>query len=229
MNLNLLAQEGTTEKVRLTHYEEVYIIGSESLHIRLITQLLQTYFANIGVEVLPKIDVKNCKESRCLILLNCQDFSEKEIISQLNELFSYRNDLPVLLMNADRNSPILDAAEMPNVRGIFESHCDHTTLVSGLNSVDQGNIWFPRLYADNLLKRLRLTPVNTDSRANLSKREQEILQLVSKGYTNDEIANNLYLSAHTIKTHLYRIYKKIGAKNRYQAMEWARQQAVVQA
>ena len=55
----------------------------------------------------------------------------------------------------------------------------------------------------------------------LSGREKEVLRFVAVGLGNDEIANKLNLSPHTVKTHLYHIYKKIGVTNRLQATLWA--------
>ncbi len=55
----------------------------------------------------------------------------------------------------------------------------------------------------------------------LTSRQTEILALVSVGATNDEIADKLYLSPHTVKTHLYNIFKKINVPNRLQAALWA--------
>jgi LuxR family maltose regulon positive regulatory protein len=51
----------------------------------------------------------------------------------------------------------------------------------------------------------------------LSKREIEVLQLISEGLTNQEIATRLYLSLHTVKVHARNIYGKLGVKNRTQA------------
>jgi LuxR family maltose regulon positive regulatory protein len=51
----------------------------------------------------------------------------------------------------------------------------------------------------------------------LSERELEVLQLIAEGLTNQEIADRLYLSLHTIKIHARNIYAKLGVKNRTQA------------
>ena len=51
----------------------------------------------------------------------------------------------------------------------------------------------------------------------LTEREDTILDLLSRGYSNREIAKRLYISTHTVKAHLESIYYKIGAKNRVQA------------
>lgn len=48
----------------------------------------------------------------------------------------------------------------------------------------------------------------------LSPREREILRLVAQGYTNAEIARLLVISENTVKTHLRRIMRKVGAANR---------------
>ncbi len=48
----------------------------------------------------------------------------------------------------------------------------------------------------------------------LSKRESEVLELMVKGMSNKEIADSLYLSIHTVKTHMQNIFKKFNAKNR---------------
>ena len=52
----------------------------------------------------------------------------------------------------------------------------------------------------------------------LSKREKQILQLVANGSTTKEVARDLGISPHTVKTHLERIFEKLGANDRAQAV-----------
>ena len=55
----------------------------------------------------------------------------------------------------------------------------------------------------------------------LSRRETEILQLVITGISNKDIAEKLFISIHTVKTHLYNIYKTLKIRNRVEAVAWA--------
>jgi LuxR family maltose regulon positive regulatory protein len=55
----------------------------------------------------------------------------------------------------------------------------------------------------------------------LSEREIEVLQLISEGLTNPEIAARLILSLYTVKTHTRNIYGKLGVNNRTQAVSKA--------
>jgi DNA-binding NarL/FixJ family response regulator len=55
----------------------------------------------------------------------------------------------------------------------------------------------------------------------LSEREREVLQLMAGGATNREIASRLFLSPHTVKDHTSTLYRKVGAKNRADAIQRA--------
>lgn len=54
--------------------------------------------------------------------------------------------------------------------------------------------------------------------ANISQREQEIIQLLVEGLSNKEIADSLFISQKTVKNHLYHIYRKLGINSRLQLM-----------
>jgi DNA-binding NarL/FixJ family response regulator len=58
----------------------------------------------------------------------------------------------------------------------------------------------------------------------LTRRQQQLIQLVSEGLTNKEIATRLYLSEQTVKNHLRRMLRKIGATDRLEAVEYCRAQ-----
>ena len=55
----------------------------------------------------------------------------------------------------------------------------------------------------------------------LTEREREVLDLVAGGATNREIAERLFLSPHTIKEHTSSLYRKLGARNRAEAVQKA--------
>ena len=57
--------------------------------------------------------------------------------------------------------------------------------------------------------------------SNLSTRERVIIGQVTKGYTNKEIANNLFISEPTVKSHLYNIFRKLEIQNRPQLVAFA--------
>jgi len=60
-----------------------------------------------------------------------------------------------------------------------------------------------------------------DDRLLLTQREIEILALVAVGARNEEVADELCISPHTVKSHLHNIFKKIDVPNRLQAALWA--------
>lgn len=62
--------------------------------------------------------------------------------------------------------------------------------------------------------------------SDLTPRELEILQLVLAGFTNEAIANEIYISRKTVEFHLGNIYAKIGVQTRVMAGIWAMQQGL---
>jgi LuxR family maltose regulon positive regulatory protein len=82
-------------------------------------------------------------------------------------------------------------------------------------------------YASTLLGMERLRGDNTSQERTepdlLTKREKEILRLIEKGYTNKEIAQELFLAVNTIKGYTRRIFTKLDAQNRAHALSRARE------
>ncbi|MCC5929143.1 MAG: response regulator transcription factor [Cyclobacteriaceae bacterium] len=63
---------------------------------------------------------------------------------------------------------------------------------------------------------------------NLTKREYEILQLITKGHSNADIASLLFLSLSTVKTHTSNLFVKMNVKRRTQAIEKAKRLQIVE-
>ncbi len=61
----------------------------------------------------------------------------------------------------------------------------------------------------------------------LTDREQEVLDLIARGSTNREIAGDLFLSPHTVKEHTSSLYRKLGARNRAEAVQKAQRLGLI--
>jgi LuxR family maltose regulon positive regulatory protein len=86
------------------------------------------------------------------------------------------------------------------------------------------------IFPDFISQLLERFPVSLESEGRkkgslvdpLSNREIEVLELMAKGHTNQEIAEELVLSLYTVKSHARNIYGKLGVKNRTEAVARAR-------
>lgn len=108
------------------------------------------------------------------------------------------------------------------VHGIFYNQESISQLPKGLRAILKGELWFSRNVLANLLrssKTIVSTKPGTDN--NLTHREKEILTQIVVGATNQEISEAFLISSHTVKSHIYSIYKKIRVNNRFQASLWA--------
>ncbi|WP_423895820.1 LuxR C-terminal-related transcriptional regulator [Candidatus Pelagadaptatus aseana] len=115
-------------------------------------------------------------------------------------------------------------AEWPHVEGIFYEGQSVEELSEGIAKVLKGQVQVPPELALQLLKTLRRAPRQnqiTPTLSRLSRREKQILVRIREGFSNLAIANMLFISEHTIKSHLYGAYRKIGVTTRLEASNWA--------
>ena len=61
----------------------------------------------------------------------------------------------------------------------------------------------------------------------ITPRELEVLQLIAEGLSNKEMAERLFVSENTLKTHTSRVFVKLGASRRTQAVQFAKSQGVI--
>ena len=99
---------------------------------------------------------------------------------------------------------------------------DHPALVAkAVRSVHGGDTWFGRssllLALRNMVGARAVAPKRADE-GRLTAREEEIFELIARGLTNKEVARELDISDHTVKTHLHRIYVKLRQSGRYKAL-----------
>jgi DNA-binding NarL/FixJ family response regulator len=141
----------------------------------------------------------------------------------------------VLTTYAD-DSSVLDALRA-GARSYLTKDADHTEIAQALHAAAGGlTVFDPRVH-DTLLAATAAAPGPGPAPAaagpqtaaapptappdGLTQRELEILRLIAQGMTNPEIAAQLYLSNHTIKTHISRIFAKTGSRDRAAAIGYA--------
>jgi DNA-binding NarL/FixJ family response regulator len=115
-------------------------------------------------------------------------------------------------------------------RSYLTKDADRTDIARALHAAAGGlTVFDPRVHATLMAAAAEPQPTAAAEPAReaaalpdgLTQREAEILALIAQGLTNPEIASRLYLSGHTIKTHINRIFAKTGSRDRAAAINYA--------
>ena len=153
-----------------------------------------------------------------LISATLQDslWSGLAVLPQLRE--QYPNVRLILMIDHPEQDLVVEAFRA-GAKGIFtcyESQFD--ALCKCITCVHDGQVWANAQQMNSVIDALVQVPnirlVNAKGASLLSKREEEVVRLVAEGLSNHDIAQQLHLSDHTVKNHLFRIFEKLGISNR---------------
>ncbi|GIU02091.1 response regulator transcription factor [Shewanella algidipiscicola] len=137
--------------------------------------------------------------------------------STLIHLRTHFPELPVAVISAHEDAMTISRAVHYGSAGFIPKSASMETLAEALTTVLYGDIWLP----DNI----ELQQINEDATdqmaaklADLTPQQYKVLQMFAEGLLNKQIAYDLGVSEATIKAHATAIFRKLGVRNRTQAV-----------
>jgi LuxR family transcriptional regulator, positive regulator of biofilm formation len=209
--------------------KQLIVIGKDSLNNSLLASYIEKYTTYptsvIDFTKQPSINQeKFC--SADLILIDCNSWDDEKIEALLYEFSSSltkTESTHIALFNITEHCDTEHFAQHTIVKGLFPEDISHKQFITGIKSIFNGELWLSRKLLSKILMNSRKNPQSRIEDFGLTRRETEIIKLIADGSRNNDIADSLCLSEHTVKTHIYHIYKKLNVANRMQAANWVNQ------
>ncbi len=118
----------------------------------------------------------------------------------------------VMLTTADAEADVLTAVEAGAV-GYVSKSSGKEELLAAIRSIARGEAWLPPHLTRRLLTHLKPRPAS----GALTSREQDVLALMARGWSNRAIARELGVTDITVRTHVSHVLGKLGVSNRVEA------------
>ena len=136
----------------------------------------------------------------------------------------------ILVLSVHEEDHYLSEILKAGASGYFIKGGSSSELISALHSVQEGHVFlYPtmtkKLVGDYLIQLNK--GVNERNYNNLTPREKEILKLIAEGYSNQEIASDLFLSPATIQTHRSNIMSKLQVHSRSELTKYAISRGII--
>lgn len=130
--------------------------------------------------------------------------------------------IPVLMVSGDDNQRSVRGLIAAGLAGYVLKHATEEELVEAVRQVHHGRRYIDARLRDQLLDTLlHKEKAQKRKRANLSRREIELLRSIARGFTNPETAAQLRLGVRTVETYRARLYKKLGLSTRSELVAYA--------
>ena len=134
----------------------------------------------------------------------------------------------MLTMHADKE--VLTNAIRAGASGYLVKDCSTSEIAEAVRMAAGGETVLSPQIAKSMLDEVRRLDerANTEAERTVTKREEEVLQLIADGCSTPEVADKLFISQKTVKNHLASIYQKLDARDRTQAVLQAVRMGIVQ-
>jgi two-component system, NarL family, response regulator len=145
-------------------------------------------------------------------------------------------DLPILVLTSNAEAQSISDLIVANVQGYCLKGVSSDSIVLAIRSIIAGSSWWDSTASKeifNLFNRVATAQNELNLYSAeipvLTRREQEILALVSTGKSNQEIAAILYIATGTVRVHIHTILSKLGVRDRTQAAILALKNGIIDA
>jgi DNA-binding NarL/FixJ family response regulator len=128
-----------------------------------------------------------------------------------------------LMLTANKNETVIFKALKGGAKGYLSKDVSISDLIKAIQAVHKGELWVERKLMARFFDKEATASPKEERRAErpkmvLTPREKEILSILTTGCTNKEIAQALFISEKTVKSHLNSIFRKLNVTRRLQAI-----------
>ncbi|MBM3134767.1 MAG: response regulator transcription factor [Chloroflexi bacterium] len=151
-------------------------------------------------------------------------------LEAIQRIRASRPEARVLVLTMHDDEGYLRAVLQAGGVGYVLKRAADTELLSAIRAVYQGGTYLHPAHTKALLEGMLHRGENVsepDSYQRLSPREQEVLKLLARGYTNQQVADQLYLSVKTVETYKARLMEKLGLRSRADIVRYALQRELL--
>jgi DNA-binding NarL/FixJ family response regulator len=142
-------------------------------------------------------------------------------IEVCREIRSRWTDIACLMLTSYADDEALFAAVMAGAAGYLLKRVGSTDLVDAVRRAGDGQSLLDPALIERVLERLRKGPHEDSRLASLTPQERRILELITEGRTNRQIAESMILAEKTVKNYISNLLAKLGVERRTQAATFA--------
>jgi DNA-binding NarL/FixJ family response regulator len=149
---------------------------------------------------------------------------------EATRLLAQSDGPPVLALTTFNDDELLSGVLRAGAVGFVLKDSPAEELIRAVRAVGSGKSYLDPAVTARVLNTYRshaAPPLPTVALTELTPREKDVLTLIAKGHNNAEIADELYISGLTVKTHIGRIFTKLGLRDRAAAIVFAYEHRII--
>lgn len=153
---------------------------------------------------------------------------EMDGVEATRQIKKDRPEVRIVMLTMHADQEVLASAIRAGASGYLVKDCSTEEIASAVRMAASGETALSPQLAASMLDEVRKLdqPANEEDRV-ITKREEEVLQLIADGCSTPEVAERLFISQKTVKNHLASIYQKLDARDRTQAVLQAVRMGIV--
>lgn len=128
--------------------------------------------------------------------------------------------IKIIILTAFAQEQMVIEAVMAGSDGYLLKNIESEELIKSILSVYEGNSVLDPLVTDSVFNKIKQTDIKHQGDTELSPKEVEIVEMISLGKPNKEIAANLNISDKTVRNYISNIFKKLNVSNRTEAARY---------
>jgi two-component system response regulator DegU len=174
--------------------------------------------------------VKMSEELSPDVILMDVTMPEMDGVEAARRVHAAQPDVRVVMLTMHADAEVVASAIRAGASGYLVKDCSTEEIAGAVRMAASGDTALSPQLASSMLNELRKLerPTDNEDERVITRREEEVLQLIADGCSTPEVAAKLYISQKTVKNHLASIYQKLDARDRTQAVLQAVRMGIIQ-